>query len=109
MGNGIERRQFGRLNLLAHGRGRVCTVEFQGGAGKADLIDISAGGARIKCVPPGPGEEIRKVRLRVENINDHGLLQRLEGEIRWRNGQEFGIQFTPELEVGLKTLQDLVG
>ncbi|MHC1751168.1 PilZ domain-containing protein [Humidesulfovibrio sp.] len=109
MGDGMERRQFGRLNLLAHGRGRVCTVEYKGGAGKADLIDISAGGARIKCIPPCPGEEIRKVRLRVDNINDNGLLQRLEGEIRWRNGQECGIQFLPELEISLRTLQDLVG
>lgn len=109
MGDGMERRQFGRLNLLAHGRGRVCTVEYKGGAGKADLIDISAGGARIKCIPPCPGQEIRKVRMRVENINDNGLLQGLEGEIRWRNGQEFGIQFLPELEVSLRTLQDLVG
>lgn len=109
MGNGIERRQFGRLNLLAHGRGRVCTVEYRGGAAKADLIDISAGGARIKCIPPCPGEDIRKVRLHVENINDNGLLQRLEGEVRWRSGQELGIQFHSELDVGLRTLQDLVG
>ena len=109
MGDGIERRQFSRVNLLAHGRGRVCTVEYQDGAGKADLIDISAGGARIKCIPPCPGEAIRKIRLRVENINDNGLLQRIEGEIRWRNGNEFGIQFNPELDVGVRTLQDLVG
>lgn len=109
MGNGIERRQFNRLNLLAHGRGRVCTVDYQGGTGKADLIDISAGGARIKCMSPCPGEDVRKLRLSVDGVDDKGLLQRLEGEIRWRNGQEFGIQFVRELEVGLRTLQDLVG
>jgi hypothetical protein len=104
-----ERRRFGRLNLLAHGRDRVCTIEFEGGSRKADLIDISAGGARIKCAPPCPGEHVRKLVMRVEDVQDKGLLKGLEAEIRWRNGQEFGIQFTTALDVGVRTLQDMVG
>jgi len=105
---GSERRRFGRLNLLAHGRDRACTIECEGGARKAELIDISVGGARIKCALPGPGESVRKLVLRVENVQDNGLLKHLEGEIRWRNGNEIGVQFVTELDVGLHTLQQIV-
>jgi len=96
------------MNLLAHGRDRICVLEFEGGPGKAGLIDISAGGARIKCSPPCPGENVRTLVMRVEDVQDNGLLKGLECEIRWRSGQEFGVQFTAELNVGLRTLQDIV-
>lgn len=105
---GSERRRFGRLNLLAHGRDKTCTIEFEGGSRKAALIDISVGGARIKCAPPCPGESVRKLVLRVEDVQDNGLLKGLEGEIRWRNGHEIGVQFATELDVGLRTLQEIV-
>lgn len=108
MESGSERRQFGRLNLLAHGRSKVCTLEFEGGARQANLIDISAGGARIRCTP-ALGADVRKLLISVNNVNDKGLLQRLESSVRWRSEQECGLQFKTELEVGLRTLQDIVG
>lgn len=109
MDNGSERRQFSRVHLIAHGRDRGCTIEFGGRAAKAALIDISAGGARIKCLPPCPGEDVRKLVLRVDNVNDKGRLQGLTGDIRWRNGLELGVQFHTELDMGLRDLQDIVG
>jgi len=96
------------MNLLAHGRDRTCTIEYEGGSGKAELIDISVGGARIKCASPCPAESVRKLVMRVDDVQDKGLLKGLKGEIRWRNGHEFGIQFATELDVGLRTLQDIV-
>jgi len=108
MQSGSERRQFKRLNLLAHGRGRVCTLEFEGGPWQASLIDISAGGARIRCTR-ALGAEVRTLVFSVDSVDDKGLLKRLESVVRWRNEQECGLQFKSELEVGLHTLQELVG
>ncbi len=109
MATGSERRQFGRVHLLAHGRDRTCTIAYGGRLGQAVLIDISAGGARIKCAPPPPGAEVTLLVLHVANVNDGGRLQNLAGSIRWRNGEELGVQFATELDIGLRTLQDLVG
>lgn len=107
MERGSERRQYGRLNLLAHGRGRVCTLEFEGGPWQAELIDISAGGARIRCATV-LGAEVRRLVFSVNSVDDKGLLQRLESSIRWRNEHECGLQFETQLEVGLHTLQGIV-
>lgn len=108
MGSGIERRQYGRVHLLAHGRNKTCTVEFAGQKTRAELIDISAGGARVRCSPPLPGEDVHKVLFSVQAVSDNGLLQRLQSEVRWREGAEYGLQFACPLEVGVRTLQDLV-
>ncbi|SNR68672.1 PilZ domain-containing protein [Humidesulfovibrio mexicanus] len=109
MATGIERRQYGRVHLLAHGRNKTCTLEFSGQSSRAELIDISAGGARVRCSPPRPGDDVRDVVVCVQAVNDNGLLQQLQSEIRWRDGAEYGLQFVYPLQVGLRTLQELVG
>lgn len=108
MASAMERRQYGRVHLLAHGRNKTCAVEFSGQRTRAELIDISAGGARVRCSPPLPGSDVREVVICVQGVNDNGLLQHLQGEVRWREGAEYGIQFAYPLEVGVRTLQDLV-
>ncbi|GAB6124763.1 PilZ domain-containing protein [Humidesulfovibrio idahonensis] len=105
----LERRQFGRLHLLAYGRDKTCTVEIDGASFVAVLIDISSGGARLKHVPPPALPASAKiVTFSVQNLDDGGLLQQLAAAVRWRNGQELGIKFDQSLDVGIHTLQKLV-
>jgi hypothetical protein len=108
MENPQERRQYGRLNLLAYGQGKTCTLELDGVRCQADLIDISAGGARLKHLPPPAIPQGKALVFSVERIDDGGLLQKLAATIRWRNGQELGIQFDTALDVAIVTLQKLV-
>ncbi|MDR3640360.1 MAG: PilZ domain-containing protein [Humidesulfovibrio sp.] len=103
-----ERRQYGRLSLLAYGQGRICTLEFDGLRCKADLIDISAGGARLRHTPPPDLPDAKTLVLTIHGVEDGGLLQKLSASIRWRNGQEIGVKFAQDLEVGVSTLQRLV-
>lgn len=108
MDTNLERRQFSRIHLMAHGRGKTCTIKVPGAERTADLIDISAGGARLKFAPPPPEAGMKNVVFAVNNLDDGGLLQDLPASIQWRNGLEVGVQFRPELEVSVRELQNLV-
>lgn len=103
-----ERRQFGRLNLLAYGQGKTCTLEFGGTRCQAELIDISAGGARLKWQGTQGDPAVKQVVFSLCGGSDGGQLQGLASVIRWRHGQELGIQFVHELEVPVSTLQKMV-
>jgi len=103
-----ERRQFGRLHLLAYGQGKLCKLELGGVLCKADLIDISSGGARLKTCPPPELPEKKELLFSVADTDDNGLLQKLSATVRWRNGQEVGIKFDNELGVAVSTLQRLI-
>ncbi|HWR04689.1 MAG TPA: PilZ domain-containing protein [Humidesulfovibrio sp.] len=104
-----ERRRFGRIHLLAHGRDKICSVRAEHAEREAALIDISAGGARLKFVPPPLDAAVRNVVFSVRNLDDGGLLQSLSATVQWRRGDEVGVQFRPELDVPLQVLQRLVG
>lgn len=108
METSLERRQFGRVHLLAHGRGKTCTISAQGVGRKADLIDISAGGARLKLSPPPLDPGAARLVFSVCELEDCGLLQNLSATVQWRNGLEVGLQFRPELNASVRELQDLV-
>ena len=103
-----ERRHFGRLNLLAYGQNMKCTLELEGLRRQAELIDISAGGARLRWT--SSPEEPRGMSLvfSLSSTSDGGLLQGLSSVIRWTHGLEFGIQFVHELDVPVSTLQRMV-
>lgn len=104
-----ERRRFGRVHLLAHGRDKTCAVRLVHAEREAALIDISAGGARLRFVPPPLDPTVKGLTLSVMNLKDGGLLQGLTAAVRWRRGDEIGVQFQPELDVPLRVLQELVG
>jgi hypothetical protein len=108
MERSLERRQFGRVHLLAHGSGKTCTITVQGVGRKADLIDISAGGARLKLPPPPLDPGAARLVFSACEIEDGGLLQNLSATVQWRNGFEVGLQFRPELNASLRVLQNLV-
>jgi len=103
-----ERRQFGRLHLLAYGQGKVCTLELGGTHCRADLIDISSGGARLKHSPPPELPDKKELVFSVSDTDDNGRLQKLSATIRWRNGLEFGIKFDEELDLAVSALQKMV-
>jgi len=104
-----ERRQFGRLNLLAYGQGKTCTLEFDGTRCQAELIDISAGGARLRWNAPQGDGTMKHAVFSLCGGSDGGRLQGLASVIRWRHGLEIGIQFAHELDVPVSTLQKMVG
>lgn len=103
-----ERRQFSRIHLVAHGRSKFCAVQVAHSEREAALIDISAGGARLKFPPPPLEQAVKGVVFSVKNLDDRGLLQNLRATVRWRRDDEIGLQFEPELDVPLRVLQDLV-
>ncbi|MBI5519862.1 MAG: PilZ domain-containing protein [Desulfovibrio sp.] len=108
MEQNLERRQFSRIHLIAHGRGKFCAVKLANTEREAALIDISAGGARIKFPPPPLQQAVKGLVFSVKALDDGGLLQNLQATIRWRHEDEVGLQFQPELDVPLRVLQDLV-
>lgn len=104
-----ERRRYGRVHLLAHGRNKTCAVRVQQTEREAALIDISAGGARLKFAPPPLDPLVKGLQLSVKGLDDGGLLQGLPATVQWRRGDEIGVQFRAELAVALHRLQELVG
>jgi len=104
-----ERRQFSRIHMLAHGRSKFCAVKVAHAEREAALIDISAGGARLKFPPPPVEPTVKNMVFSAKDLKDNGLLQNLNATVQWRKGDEIGLQFHPELDVPLRVLQDLVG
>ncbi|MDO9633042.1 MAG: PilZ domain-containing protein, partial [Humidesulfovibrio sp.] len=75
-----------------------------------DLVDISSGGARLRVKDsPLPEFVDNRLSLSIHGIKDNGRLQNLSAQIRWRSGQEVGVQFENTLDMPLSDLQRLVG
>jgi hypothetical protein len=72
-----------------------------------ELVDISAGGARLKLKAQFPLSG-KGLVLSVHGVNDGGRLQNLSAQIRWRTDQEFGIQFDANLDLTVSELQRLI-
>lgn len=103
-----ERRQYDRVPLLAYGQGKNCILEIGGRNIQADLIDISAGGARVRMKAPLAAGETKNLVFSVSAVDDKGLLQKLPAVIRWQSGPELGVQFVEQLDVAVSTLQRMV-
>jgi len=75
-----------------------------------DLVDISSGGARLRVNGPHlPEFADNRLSLSIHGIKDNGRLQNMLAQIRWRSGQEVGVQFEDKLDMPLSELQRLVG
>ncbi len=103
-----ERRSYTRITLCAYSCGKVCTLELGGKQTSATLVDISSGGARLRLAAPLAEAPAGLVRLSVVGVQDKGLLQNLQGQVRWQNGQELGVKFETALSIGLSDLQRMV-
>ncbi len=104
-----DRRKYVRIQLCAYGVDTVCVIMNGQERCHLDLVDISSGGARLRmkeALPDFPG---KRLVLSVHGIKDGGRLQNLPAQIRWRSGQEIGVQFDTKLDMALTDLQRLVG
>jgi hypothetical protein len=103
-----DRREYTRIPMCAYSCGKLCSLELGGASASASLVDISAGGARLRLAAPLPEVPAEGLHLSVLGVADKGLLQDLPARIRWRNGQELGVKFDVALGIGLSDLQRLV-
>jgi len=102
-----ERRKYTRVQLCAYGVDKLCTLHLGQERHAAHLVDISAGGARLKLKAPLP-EAAKELTLSVQGVKDSGRLQNLTAQIRWRADVEIGVQFTPNLGLAVSELQGLI-
>ncbi len=103
-----DRRKCVRVQLCAYGVDTVCTIMHGQEQIHLDLVDLSSGGARLKVRGSIPKLADNLV-LSVQGVKDEGLLQNLSVQIRWRSGQEIGVQFDTPLDLPLTKLQQLIG
>lgn len=109
MGKPEDRRQYARVQLCAYGVGAVCVVKQGHKRCNLDLVDISSGGARLRSKESTPELTAGSLTLSVQGAKDNGRLQGLTAFVRWRAGQEVGVQFAEKLDMPLSSLQSLVG
>jgi len=103
-----ERRQYARIQLCAYGIDTVCVVVQGARRCKLSLVDISSGGARLKVLEPVPEFGDSPLTLSVQGVHDGGRLQNLSAMIRWKAGQEIGVQFLQPVDMALSELQGLI-
>jgi hypothetical protein len=72
-------------------------------------VDISSGGARLRGRESLPELTADSLSLSVQGAKDNGRLQGLKAYVRWRAGQEVGVQFAEKRDMPLSSLQRLVG
>jgi len=107
--NPEDRRKYARIQLCAYGVGAVCSVTQGQKRCNLDLVDISSGGARLRGKEALPEFTAESMTLSVHGTKDNGRLQGLTAYVRWRSGQEVGVQFAEKLDLPLTALQRLVG
>lgn len=103
-----ERREYERIRPRAYGVDTACTVVVAGATVTGELIDISAGGARLK-LPGCTAATGQAVTLTVQCGTETLALRGLAGDIRWVSAPEVGVRFNERLELGVTALQKLVG
>jgi hypothetical protein len=94
--------------MSAYSYGKFCALDLNGVQAKASLVDISAGGARLRLTAPMQTKPSGLVLVSVLDVDDKGALKNLRGQIRWSTGQELGVKFDTALIIGLSDLQRLV-
>jgi c-di-GMP-binding flagellar brake protein YcgR len=103
-----ERRQAVRVRLKAYGFQHQCDIRALNMALKAELIDVSSGGARLRFNDENGIDLSDQCEINLK-LTLAGLLQSfIPCEIRWRRGQEFGVQFNEPLELSVGELQRLL-
>ena len=108
MDSHAERRQYARVSANAYSCGKICALDFGEVRPQAELVDISAGGARLRLQAELPKQAGAELTLSVSTVDDKGLLQNLQAKICWHSGQDVGVKFMSELKVGLSDLQRMV-
>ncbi|MCK9240826.1 PilZ domain-containing protein [Desulfocurvus sp.] len=105
----MERRRHLRITLKAYGLNHVCALRLDGTTREAFIVDISAGGARLrpKDGRPAPGRgQVLELETRFRGVSEADGRRR--GVVRWAAGEEFGMAFDQELPYGVSDLQCLL-
>ena len=106
-----ERRQFPRIRLKAYGFEHRVELDCDGVVYGGVLVDISPGGARLgrlgsKAVCPIEPENMFKLKILIDG---KGVLpDTIYCVVRWRDGDELGVQFQPQLDISVGELQKLL-
>lgn len=103
-----ERRKYVRIQLCAYGIDTVCVIVQGAKRCKLGLVDISSGGARLKVLESVAEFADSPLTLSLQGVHDGGRLQNLSAMIRWKAGQEIGVQFLQPVEMALSELQGLI-
>ncbi|MBU1228569.1 MAG: PilZ domain-containing protein [Proteobacteria bacterium] len=109
MDSHAERRQYTRVQLCAYGVNKMCDAVLGSLRCSMELVDISAGGARLKLKCALQESAGGRLALSVQGVQDRGRLQNMACQIRWRTAQEIGVQFEAQLKIPLSELQRIIG
>lgn len=104
-----ERRAYVRIHPRAYACEKTCTLLVEGKTVTACLVDLSAGGARLKLSMALEGPKDQAIVFTLDDVPHKGRFSALPSRVRWRNGVEIGIQFDAPLDMGVSTLQKLIG
>ncbi len=104
-----DRRRHPRITFKAYGLSYICALLVDGTVHEAVIVDISAGGARLRPLggwaAPARGQAL-EVDTRFPGVAVADARRR--GIVRWQTGQEFGVAFDSELPYGVADLQCLL-
>lgn len=103
-----ERRAYTRIQLRAYACDKTCLLVIKGRHVTACLVDLSAGGARLRLPEAVELPRGQELAFSLNKASDGGLLQNLNATVRWQSEKDIGIQFDTVLEVGVSTLQNLI-
>jgi len=110
--SGHERRQFPRIRFKAYGFNYRDELFFGGQKHDVSLVDISPGGARLGSLA---GKTFCSARVNDElsmrfHMDSRAILpESIACVVRWRDGDEIGVQFLSQLDVSVGELQKLLG
>jgi len=103
-----ERRRHPRLILKAFGFQAACRYTAGAAGADAQLIDISPGGARLRTLGKELPDKGQSIVLDAMLPGAPVAMDRLAAKVCWTNAPEFGVAFTPELDLGVSDLQALL-
>jgi len=103
-----ERRAYKRIQLLAYACNKTCTLVLERERLIAHVVDVSAGGARLRAQNPHGASRGLALTFSLNEVDDGGLLQLRTACVRWTSDLELGIEFDQNLGVGVSALQKLL-
>jgi PilZ domain len=92
-----ERRQYERVAVNYHANGYDCTVEIEGKYYSARLMDISAGGARLKLSDAPAYHAYGMYGTVKDDYYGQPYLKGVNYTVAWHNDYEMGISFAQPL------------
>ncbi len=106
-----DRRFYPRIDLRAFKLSHKVVVERKGRRFSMALVDISAGGARLRYLHEQDKGEVQQGEI----VTFFGQLRRdsefpesIQSEVRWTGGPLFGVLFARPVDLGVRGLKELL-